>query len=328
MSSGCGYGPLPCPVCGGISCGVTCSIFPGAVGSRTPAAPLCTCPLCTAGRGSGYGGSGSSAAGGSGYASGGGGSGYASGGIVAGGGGAGGSYSVTGRMPASSARLAPPGAGRGMPGFADESRDFDLAIGTVTGYRWWALAGPDFSRDPLGADEHWPPALLTGATGKSWEAGVNEAHCNYVDAHEPPVEVDEYGNGCGCGFWAYWVPQSHSLDRNPYALPVVGVIEGSGRTLIGPKGFRSQQARIAALHLPFRLEPDRFVYGGYRRDTLTEAELTVAMDGAHAWMAVIEARLEQMYPGVQIFSELPAMLAAFPADPEYTGPEPPPFHVL
>jgi hypothetical protein len=44
-------------------------------------------------------------------------------------------------------------------------------------------------------------------------------------------------------------------------------------------------------------------------------------------MAVIETRLEQMYPGVQIFSELPAMLAAFPADPEYTGPEPPPFHV-
>jgi len=314
------------------------------VGPRIPTVP-CTCPLCTAGRGLGYasggGGSGyASGGGGSGYASGGGGSGYASGGIVAPG--TGGSASPWAAAASSARRggmLAPPGAGRGMPGFADESRDFDLAIGTVTGYRWWTLVGPDFSRDPLGADEHWPPALLIGATGKPWEEGVNEAHCNYVDAHEPPVEVDEYGNGCGCGFWAYWVPQSHSLDRNPYALPVVGVIEGSGRTLIGPKGFRSQQARIAALHLPFRLEPDRFVYSGYSSRSLyfsswpeqgrniTEAELAVAVDGAHAWMAVIETRLEQMYPGVQIFSELPAMLAAFPADPEYTGPEPPPFHV-
>jgi hypothetical protein len=57
-----------------------------------------------------------------------------------------------------------------------------------------------------------------------------------------------------CGFWAYWKPQEHSITGSSDAfLPILGVVRGTGRTLIGPLGFRSQQARIIALHLPFQI---------------------------------------------------------------------------
>lgn len=247
-------------------------------------------------------------------------------GLPSGGGGGQMAASSFGFTPATSAPR-PPGGG-GMPGFAGSgTKDFEFAAGSVIGYRWWQLDAPNLRLDPLTADRHWNPRPLIGAAGAMWMPGVNHAVCKYVDEHKPPVEVDAAGRGCGCGFWAYWQPQEHDLGRN--SLPVLGVIEGTGRTLIGPRGFRSQKARIIALHLPFQIVPEVRRAGWY--DAFSEPEAVsvseAELDRSAAWMAVIEDRLAQMYPDARIFSERKALIAAYPPDPEYCPPpEPPPFH--
>jgi hypothetical protein len=152
---------------------------------------------------------------------------------------------------------------QGMNGFA--GADFGLALGHVDGYRWWKLAAPNLLGSPAHADRDWTVESLIGANEFRWQPGVNEAVCSTDPSHEPPVErftrprllPGDYvpaQDQCGCGFWAYWEPQEHPITGNENAyLPVLGIVRGTGRTLIGPRGFRSQQARIIALHLPFQI---------------------------------------------------------------------------
>lgn len=154
---------------------------------------------------------------------------------------------------------------RGMDGFA--GADFGLALGHADGYRWWKLAAPQLTGSPARAGRDWPTAPLIGANDFMWQPGVNEAVCSTDPFHEPPVEYagskdvcldgvtwQKAASECGCGFWAYWKPQEHPITGSSGTfLPVLGVVRGTGRTLIGPLGFRSQQARIIALHLPFQI---------------------------------------------------------------------------
>ncbi len=87
---------------------------------------------------------------------------------------------------------------RGMDGFSGQ--DFSLAIGHVTGVRWWKLTAPDLRCSPHDAETTWPRGLLVGANGFTWQPGVNEAVCSSNPEHKPPVE--KTGNGpfdeCGC----------------------------------------------------------------------------------------------------------------------------------
>lgn len=217
----------------------------------------------------------------------------------------------------------------------------DFVAGTVRGYRWWTLPGPDLSRPPHEADQHWEPALLHGVMD-SWKPGENTAVCKasmrdldiarVPHVHEVPLEE------CGCGHWAYWELQHHSGLQGGN-LPVCGVAEGYGNVLIGERGFRAGKARIVALHLAFTIQPwapgtgcrtadilrrhlpDSHVAGdGERLDGPSEDSRDVAW--AEAWMAVIGDRLAQTYPGAQVFETREAMLAAFPADPQLPEPEP------
>jgi hypothetical protein len=245
----------------------------------------------------------------------------------------------------SSGPVSPPQGTPGAPGF-DGAGSFDLAAGSVLGARWWQLPGPDLTRSPLDADRDWPRRLLCGQRD-TWIPGLNEAQCLAGCSHGVP-DVR-----CGCGFWAYWQFQQHDLGGG---LTVAGIIEGTGRTLIGERGFRCQQARIVALHLPFITMPERrgstdrwsaswnaaFTRpgthrppagpppasalkrartGGTAAERLAEAYLDlVAEDAGQAWMAVIGDRLEQMYPGARVFETREAMLRAFPPDTSYMPP--------
>lgn len=48
---------------------------------------------------------------------------------------------------------------------------------------------------------------------------------------------------CKCGFWAYWLPK-----YMPYqSFAVSGIIEGYGKTIIGPLGFRAQFCNLKGL---------------------------------------------------------------------------------
>ena len=216
----------------------------------------------------------------------------------------------------------------GMSGFSEAGEE-DFAAGTVTGYRWWTLTAPDLTRNPLDAEQDWRPRLLRGQRAE-WQPGVNEAACLAglagPRAHEDPLP----SAGCGCGFWAYWSLAQHNMAR-PGELLVAGVIEGWGRTRIGERGFRCATARILALCLPFTITPEITAPGPSTADILRRhlpaSRVTgpgepcsapvpctdrAALDWAQAWMAVIEDRLAETYPGVTVFSDQAAMLAKFP----------------
>jgi hypothetical protein len=239
-------------------------------------------------------------------------------------------------LSALAAAPAPRGSGAGMTGFAERGRqEFDFVAGSVSGLRQWTLEGPDFSLDPHGADLNWPLAPLTGATGFAWPPGVLEAACNNGRPHPPPVEVDSDGSRCGCGFWAYWDMSGLAGNRlaSGRGLPVLGVVQGFGRVLLGERGFRSQKARIIALAPAFTIqaelalqsrmgwdEPhspvDYFESGGTaglltpERLAEQEAIQREAQQHSDAWMAVIQDRLGQMYPSAKVFATAGGLLAS------------------
>lgn len=122
----------------------------------------------------------------------------------------------------------------GLQGF--DGADTPLALGSVAGVRWWNLSAPSvafFRQDEM-------PALC-GVQG-TWRMGENIARCGRT-GHLVPDE------DCGCGFWAYWTLEA-AANPHGFLLPVLGVIEGYGRTMLGERGFRCAKARIVALHFP------------------------------------------------------------------------------
>jgi hypothetical protein len=56
--------------------------------------------------------------------------------------------------------------------------------------------------------------------------------------------------GCDCGFYACWEPAAVRLYKGACPLPLFGAVEGYGRVIKGPGGFRCSRARILALALP------------------------------------------------------------------------------
>jgi hypothetical protein len=185
---------------------------------------------------------------------------------------------------------APPRAWQGEPGFAEQGQapEPGFAMGSVTGYRWWALPRPD---GPAGGS--WEPGELRGMHG-TWGPGLLTARCigdltGGAPEHGPAAVPEDT---CSCGFWGYWeVPPRHSMGA---MLPVLGVIEGTGKTLIGETGFRCAQAKIRALHLP---------------------DCGLGLD-LHA---AAEARIAQLYPQATLYRVLGAMTREYPPDPESQG---------
>lgn len=253
-----------------------------------------------------------------------------------------------GIMPAQTSRRPRPGTA-GVPGFDSAgSRDFELAMGSVRGFRYWTLpVGPALQRC-LSREDAEPCVaslgitaipLLTGATGRPWNPGVNKATCNNFRDHKPPVEYDEArGSACGCGHWAYWtVSDSQWLS----GTTVAGIIDGTGRVLIGEKGFRAEQGKILALAPAFTIDvsyyndyahpgnsSSRDAYGNvyrygdpydylYERPVAPpgpspEEERARAQQKADAWMAVLMDLLGSLYPEARVFATVKGMLATFP----------------
>jgi hypothetical protein len=198
-----------------------------------------------------------------------------------------------------------------MDGFSEQGQpgEWDMAIGTVKGYRWWILTVPFESAAPphtrasfdryryglgLGIDE-LPPSMLNEMTGyEKWlpnmrkaqvtgmhaypwsyrdtdDDGWYQASCAQLGSYSTnpitgnTVRLVDAGHGevpdskCGCGFWAYWhglvadwdacrpYVVSASRHRINVMVPVGGVVEGSGRTIIGERGFRAEKVRITDL---------------------------------------------------------------------------------
>lgn len=150
---------------------------------------------------------------------------------------------------------------KGMPGFDGHAlplpetglgtEELPDVIGVLRGYRWWSMAAPDLSKSPARADEDWERSFLRGMRD-IWQDGENIARCLVGDQKYHP-DADIPHQDCSCGFWAYWTLQVHDIGYGQ--LPVCGVVEGYGATVIGERGFRAAKARIVALHLPFTIQP-------------------------------------------------------------------------
>jgi len=210
-----------------------------------------------------------------------------------------------------------------MQGFSDRNPDnWDMAAGTVRGYRWWTVAAPLV---PAGFRNHleltdpfltrrlpahvtwsdgWIPdpyrCTVQGMHGGRWTRGLThnnggkyKAECraspSAIMAVPPSREI--LAPGCGCGFWAYWrdlpvewdacIPYVRRLDPRAYqqndylvTIPVAGVIEGSGKTVIGDKGFRSEYARIT--DMAFAVEGDCVYYDERQRTSLLSEDFVTA----------------------------------------------------
>lgn len=120
-----------------------------------------------------------------------------------------------------------------MSGFGG---DLDVAVGSVVGVRTW-LYNSDIQE-------------LVGLFGIRWRPskGKYTAKCHSpfgTDSIIPPHDTPpSFEFPCGCGFYAFWKSELHRVEGTDI---VAGVIEGTGRTLIGGLGFRSQYAQIKGL---------------------------------------------------------------------------------
>lgn len=176
----------------------------------------------------------------------------------------------------------PPNYRQDNCGYGHGAHAPDVA-GSLFGLRAWSL----------GVD-----GWLRGATyGVPWGPGWNDAQCLVARRNpgtrppsgirfghgygvqsgcifpETPDEPVEYEDGwtadpcrgvdpsCGCGFYAYYDEQ-HGRT-NGYGN-IRGVIEATGKMVVGPDGFRAQRARLVAVVAPQKFTPR--VTGQTRRD--------------------------------------------------------------
>jgi hypothetical protein len=66
-----------------------------------------------------------------------------------------------------------------------------------------------------------------------------------LETTDGPVPHDKWKLECGCGFYGFWLKES-----TPGGVwEVMGVVEGTGRTIRGPLGFRASKAQIVGLHI-------------------------------------------------------------------------------
>jgi hypothetical protein len=100
--------------------------------------------------------------------------------------------------------------------------DFALSLGSVVGVR-------AFDTDWLGR--------LTGVSNAAvFKPEQNTAACFRCQTRRLAT--------CECGFYAYFSGQD---NQYMYAHAIGGIIEGTGRTVVGTKGFRTEKATLLAL---------------------------------------------------------------------------------
>lgn len=231
----------------------------------------------------------------------------------------------------------------GMSGFSEKGPEgWDFAVGSVTGYRWWYWHVPPKLAGFGGAWIKRPDtySYLIGARSGEWEPGRIEAECDRFEIHEPPSD------NCGCGFWAYWdskfdmkeVLYGFHMKNQPMLgkqailgcvpmvkLPVMGVVEGSGRTIIGTRGFRSQYARITALCIPdeaYRiLSWDALLTPNSEgRGTKYDYQFTLtATENVIPRITEAKRSLGELYPDAEVFFSREKMAEKFPPDENYGG---------
>jgi hypothetical protein len=141
----------------------------------------------------------------------------------------------------------------GMAGFQEQAQpnDWDFAMGLVQGFRKWSVNASQnavvgsYSKDFL--------------AHKMLEDGRRVGICYQSGSSHPPEQVPA-DSGCGCGWWAYWSPEEAkkhggASGDNKTVFAVTVAVEGSGRVVIGQKGFRSQYVRVTGIAPDTEIDP-------------------------------------------------------------------------
>lgn len=101
-----------------------------------------------------------------------------------------------------------------------------LILESVLGFRQWS----------------WIRNQLIGTMSVDWNKGYLEAECKSY-CQEAEISHSSPDPGCQCGIYAHYLPLESYTNR----YGVFGVVEASGRILMGTKGFRAEKAKIVAL---------------------------------------------------------------------------------
>lgn len=103
-----------------------------------------------------------------------------------------------------------------------------MILESVLGFRQWS----------------WLRNSLIGTMAVDWNKGSLEAVCKrYSTREEEEVFHSSPDAECQCGIYAHYLP----LESYPSRYGVFGVVEASGRILMGTRGFRTEKAKIVAL---------------------------------------------------------------------------------
>jgi hypothetical protein len=224
-----------------------------------------------------------------------------------------------------------------MDGFHEkgEPEAWDMAVGTVRGYRWWQLRLPfvrsssllgrytTTTRDIPWPMSEWTPSFtniaVAGMHGGCWSQysrkpdGWHKAVCErygFTTSLLPQSCHPAPEPSCGCGFWAYWSDQgdyrTHPCVTFQRAhgyiasIPLFGVIEGSGRTIIGEKGFRTQRAKVtditvAGTELPCYYEDQDHSVGEFINLNSITDPVSIAFSGPQQMQMEIISFLAQTF---------------------------------
>lgn len=161
---------------------------------------------------------------------------------------------------------------------------WEFAAGAITGLRVWNV-------DREGR-------LLSLNYGAIWTPGENVSLCGkkagptytWSLTGEKIKQLPEhhFHPECACGFWA------HNEGHDFYKGPIFGAIEGYGKVLVGPAGFRAEKARIIAL-----------TFDGIDSDPVSPSR---------------QERVRQLYPDVKFYDTRDELIAAHPVPPRWEDP--------
>jgi len=195
-----------------------------------------------------------------------------------------------------------------------DGKNWDFAAGTIRGIRGWNLDRRGRLVGTWNQDFIWKPETHLGVCpyhsfSRMRAVVKNERLWSFsdeVDSTPAPV-TPEIEPSCSCGLYAY--TDFESFDNAYGTLPVHGIVEGYGKTVVGEYGFRASSARIVALALIYRDEYlDEIARDSFIRWPLSDATLGLFMP--REAKEELE-RLGKLY-GVPIFKRRRQMLKAFP----------------
>lgn len=162
----------------------------------------------------------------------------------------------------------------------------EMVPGALRGYRTWhfvnhfEVTATVLTDGTLRAIEESRAVLgLRGSYGQFWESSRLAASCRLADHSAPNID-------CKCGIYAYYRPSAIAIG-GPQAI--VGVVEATGRVLMGERGFRAEHARILAI-----------------APTTELSEWT--------WTTASMELIAAKYPDVAVLPSLTALVAEFPPD--------------